>query len=67
MHYAQEIELDLGEDRISEAKMYYIAADPTCEINPSDRHCHAVREALVEGSRFTLPAAAVASLEIKLA
>ena len=67
MHYAQQIDLDLGTSLTSEAKMYYIAADPTCEINPSDRHCHAVREAVIEGGRFTLPAAAVASIEIKLA
>lgn len=67
MKRAQEIELDLCGLAIASAKMHYIAENPATEITPVNTDVFAVKDADVIGNRITLPAAAVAAVEITLA
>ena len=65
MTAAETLELELGQP-IKSAKMYYIAADPTTEITPSNPDCFAQQELTLEGNTLTLPRAAVAAVEIQI-
>ena len=67
MKRAQEIELDLGGAAIACGKIHYIAENPTTEITPVNTDVFAVKDVDVTGNRITLPAAAVAAVEITLA
>lgn len=64
MHASQELLLDLGEQKIRSAMMYYIAERPESEITPDNPDVFAVKCTPVEHGRVVLPAAAVAAIEI---
>lgn len=63
---AQVIHLDTGDRRIAKAAMHYIAADSTTEITMLNPEVFAPQTQAIEGDTFTLPAAAVAAVEIEL-
>lgn len=63
---AQQIKLELGGKKIREAEMFYIAEDPATEITPQNTDVFAVRSVKIAGDTVTLPAAAVAAVEITL-
>jgi len=66
MHAAQEIRLDLGGRRIKKAELFYIAEHPATEIMALNSDVFSVKTASIEGDSFTLPAAAVAAIELTL-
>ncbi|MBQ9967562.1 MAG: hypothetical protein IJO88_02425 [Oscillospiraceae bacterium] len=66
MRKAQQLKLELGGKTIKEAKMFYIAEDPAAEITPQNMDVFAVKTLQIEGDTVTLPAAAVAAIEITL-
>lgn len=67
MHAAQVIHLDTGDRRIAKATMHFISADPTTEITMLNPEVFAPQVQEIEGTVLTLPAAAVAAVEIQLA
>lgn len=66
MNYPQEINLDVEDRKITSARVYYIAERADTEITPDNTDVFAVREMKIDGCRLTLPAAAVAAIEIKV-
>ena len=50
---------------IKKATMYYIDADPAEEIGLINPHCFDPKTLILEGDTVTLPAAAVAAIEIE--
>jgi len=62
MNSSQQISLDMG----TKGKIYYIAADPKTEITPDQLNVFAVKCEDIDPREFTLPAAAVAAVEIEL-
>lgn len=62
MKKAQKIELDIGQTAV----MHRIAADPTAEITPDHDDIFRVKDIPINPRDFTLPAAAVAAVEIDL-
>jgi len=66
MTSAQELTLDLGGAEVERAEMEWIAADPMAEITPVNADVFQSRTAVLEGTAVTLPAAAVAAIEVVL-
>jgi len=62
MKKAQKIELDIGQTAV----MHVIAADPTAEITPDHDDIFQVEDIPIDPRDFTLPAAAVAAIEIDI-
>lgn len=67
MSGAQELLLDLGGKTITSGKMYYIAERPEIEITPVNMDVFAAKEVSISSNRITLPAAAVAAIELTIA
>ena len=67
MNASQEIELDLGGLKIESATMHYVAQKPTVEITPSSLDVFDERRLDLKSNKVTLPPAAVAAIEIKVA
>ena len=64
MHEAQTIKLAVEGKPIKKATIYYIDADPEEEIGLINPHCFDPKTLILEGDTVTLPAAAVAAIEI---
>lgn len=64
MNYSQDIKLDIGDKKIKSATMYYIVEKADVEITQVNRDVFSVKTQEIENGRFTLPAAAVAAIEI---
>lgn len=67
MHDAQALHLHVEGRRIASAAMHCIVSDPTAEITMLDPELFAPRTQPIQGDVVTLPAAAVAAIEIELA
>lgn len=67
MDKVQQVKLDLGGKKIASARMYYIAEHPATEITPQNMDVFAVKTVEIQGDTVTLPAAAVAAIELTLA
>ena len=65
MHEAQTIKLAVEGKPIKKATIYYIDADPEEEIGLINPHCFDPKTLILEGDTVTLPAAAVAAIEIE--
>ena len=65
---AQILDLDLGEQNsaVKTVKMYCISADPETEITPDNVDAFQTAESDERADKITLPAAAVAAIEITL-
>jgi len=66
MNTPQQLLLELGDKQIASAKMWYIAAKADTEITMLNPDCFAVQETEITGNTVTLPAAAVAAIEVEL-
>jgi len=66
MHVAQTIKLAVDGKQIKKATMYYIDADPEEEIGLINPHCFDPKTLVIEGDTVTIPAAAVAAIEIEI-
>lgn len=62
MHSSRQISLNIGKS----ATMHVIAADPKTEITMDHQDVFAVESRVIDPADFTLPAAAVAAIEIEL-
>ena len=62
MHSSRQISLNIGKS----ATMHVIAADPKTEITIDHQDVFAVESRVIDPADFTLPAAAVAAIEIEL-
>jgi len=62
LHAAQQLRLNIGK----KAVMHLIHADPTTEITPDNPNVFDPTEQTIDPSCFTLPAAAVAAIEIEV-
>ncbi len=65
MNAAQELKLDVG-CPIKSAKMEYIAEKPDLEVTLVTPNAFPAKEVTIEGDSVTLPAAAVAAIEIEI-
>ena len=65
MNAAQQLKLDVG-CPIKSAKMEYIVEKPDTEVTMVTPHVFDSKEMVIEGDTVTLPAAAVAAIEIEI-
>ena len=66
MHYPEDVALDIKNNKAELIKIFYIKEYPTTEITPCNTDVFNVVSEVYEGGRFTVPAAAVAAVEITL-
>lgn len=66
MYHAKELRLDLGGKQMSKVEIFFIAADPATEVTPLNTDVFAVQTVIAEGNSITLPAAAVAAIELTM-
>ena len=64
MHTSQTLKLAVEGKKIKSAVMHYIDADPTEEVGLINPHCFDPKEMRLDGETVTIPAAAVAAIEI---
>lgn len=66
MSRSENVTLELGGATVKSGRMFCIATDPQTEITPLNVGCFAEAVTELNGSSFTLPAAAVAAVELRI-
>ncbi len=66
MNACTEVKLDIGDQEIKNAVMYYIAENPETEITPANMGCFEEKNIIIDGGTVTIPKAAVAAIEIEI-